>query len=240
MQAHDARNLLQYLESDKANQNYSEEERRSDWFSNFVRSLRLLVASVSPKGVRPYLMLGIGDLPTTNDQAQVGDISSKHFLDHCCKSSTPLMAAVPVNCLLTRKMNTSSWNKWRQAAHQVNSSFGEETRLFWAVVSLWPTVCPKMRASWWQNFDSCAAQLETGTYHLSHQDPERNAWFAERGFVSPSSNDKAKSLPPSLQSPRVYIKRLGEDSGEEAEAAIAAYAEDSMKPFGCLIFVVLQ
>lgn len=34
MQAHDARNLLQYLESDKANQNYSEEAQRHSLLSH--------------------------------------------------------------------------------------------------------------------------------------------------------------------------------------------------------------
>jgi len=33
-------------------------------------------------------------------------------------------------------------------------------------------------------------------------------------------------LPASLQTPKVHVKRLGEESGEEAEAAIAAYAEE--------------
>lgn len=55
------------------------------------------------------------------------------------------------------------------------------------------------------------------------QDPERQSWFAARGFLRPQS---PQLLPASLRSSDVLVKPLGKGSGEEAEAAIAAYAED--------------
>ena len=55
------------------------------------------------------------------------------------------------------------------------------------------------------------------------QDPERQNWFAERGFSPPQSPEL---LPSSLRGAKVLVKPLGKGSGEEAEAAIAAYAEE--------------
>ncbi|CAE8603952.1 unnamed protein product, partial [Polarella glacialis] len=51
MQVHDARAFLKYLDEGGA-ETYPKEDQESEWFQEFVRYLRLLVASVSPKGVR--------------------------------------------------------------------------------------------------------------------------------------------------------------------------------------------
>ncbi|CAK9025586.1 unnamed protein product [Durusdinium trenchii] len=250
MQAHDARNLLQYLESDKANQNYSEEERRSDWFSNFVRSLRLLVASVSPKGVRRghlvqafpgsllqefYTTDGSGtcvaqDVYQGLGCATLADATSIMELLADAQDEHLKLEQVEASCA------SGEFFVWRRdevvlgcgqlVAHSVSQNAGElvaELRQLCCAAGTFLPNAPALFAYAERAAVLGGAQL---LVVLESEDPERNAWFAERGFVSPSSNDKAKSLPPSLQSPRVYIKRLGEDSGEEAEAAIAAYAEE--------------
>lgn len=246
MQAHDAHNLLQYLESDKAGLSYSKEERSSDWFTDFVRSLRHLVASVSPKGVRRghlvqafpgsllqefYTTDGSGtcvaqDVYQGLGCATLADSASIVELLADAQEQRIKLEDVEASC------GAGEFFVWRRdevvlgcgqlVAHSVPS--GElvaELRQLCCAAGTFVPNAPALFAYAERAAVLGGAQL---LVVLESEDPERNDWFAERGFVKPSADSEL--LPASLQTPKVSVKRLGEESGEEAEAAIAAYAEE--------------
>ena len=113
----------------------------------------------------------------------------------------------------------------------------------------------KINASSTHRFFPLPASQRHSHCYLLHQDPERNDWFAGRGFVPPSSDDEESSsaagfgekhlwqccspptvlrlnpnsqaiesiealLPSSLRNPRVYVKHLNKDSGQEAGISV--------------------
>ncbi|CAJ1327654.1 unnamed protein product [Effrenium voratum] len=240
MQAHDARALLQMLESGEGLT--SAEERSSDWFCDFVRSLRLLVGSVSPKGVRRghlvhafpgsllqefYTTDGSGtcvaqDVYQGLGCAALADAAS--ILELLAADGHELqLEAVEASCA------AGEFFVWRRdevvlgcgqlVAHVSEGLVAELRHLSCAQGTFVPNA-PALFA-----YAERAAALK-GARLLAVtevQDTERIEWFAQRGFADPAAED---ALPGPLQVPGVAVKRLGAKSGEEAEAAIAAYAEE--------------
>jgi len=247
MQAHDARQLLKHLES-PAEGSYTEEEQQSDWFCDFVRSLRLLVSSVSPKGVRRghlvaafpgsllqefYTTDGSGTCVAQDVYQGLGcatraDTSSILELLGADSEEPVESEAVEASCA------AAEFFVWRRdevvlgcgqlVAHSVQESgkVVAELRHLSCALGTFVANAPALFA-----YAERAAVLGGAPLMAVRrsQDPERNAWFASRGFKEPSESQSAL-LPQSLRGPGIFVKRLGETSEKEAEEAIAAYAEE--------------
>eukprot|EP00439_Symbiodinium_sp_Y106_P055015 s2572_g7.t1 len=252
MQAHDARQLLKHLES-PAEGSYTEEEQQSDWFCDFVRSLRLLVSSVSPKGVRRghlvaafpgsllqefYTTDGSGTCVAQDVYQGLGcatraDTSSILELLGADSEEPVESEAVEASCA------AAEFFVWRRdevvlgcgqlVAHSVQESgkVVAELRHLSCALGTFVANAPALFA-----YAERAAVLGGAPLMAVRrsQDPERNAWFASRGFKEPSESQSAL-LPQSLRGPGIFVKRLGETSEKEAEEAIAAYAEEPSAPW---------
>eukprot|EP00931_Biecheleriopsis_adriatica_P102934 TRINITY_DN77838_c0_g1_i1.p1 TRINITY_DN77838_c0_g1~~TRINITY_DN77838_c0_g1_i1.p1 ORF type:complete len:660 (+),score=167.92 TRINITY_DN77838_c0_g1_i1:58-2037(+) len=249
VQAHNASELLKHLESE-GNTGYSEEERASEWFCEFVRLLRLLVGAVSPKGVRrghlvePFpgsilqefyttdgsgtciaqdLYQGLG-LASLADATSILDLLSE---DPC--SMEPDRATVEASCV------AGDFFVWRRdevvlgcgqlVAHTVHGEKKElvaELRHLAVLPEAFDTDAPALFA-----YAERAAVLG-GAAVLAvpcSQDSERNAWFVARGLREPSASEQAL-LPQPLRGDRgVMVMRLGKEAEEEAVDAITAYAD---------------